>query len=153
MLQISQYIIGTLLLVGIIVQSYRMFKRLSKLENALKDISENKMKEINKIVLEDKHIEKVNTLMDDFIRQASEVYQIMKLSQSSIEYLKPEDAETMKKYIFASIKKNMTEDVVKAIKSIYVIESDEDLDKILDLRINLYMINFLRQYNDVIEEN
>ena len=77
----------------------------------------------------------------------------MKLSQSSIEYLKPEDAEIMKKYIFASVKKNMTEDVVKAIRSIYVIESDEDLDKILDLRINLYMINFLRQYNDVIEEN
>ena len=47
----------------------------------------------------------------------------------------------------------MTEDIMGAIKSIYVIDTEEDLNKILDLRINLYMINFLRQYNDVIEEN
>ena len=124
------------------VISFVLFKKIESLEKKLLDFAENKMKNVNKIILEDGYIDKVNQLIDDFIKQASEVYQIMKLSQNTNEYLKPEDAEIMKRYIYGTIKKNMTEDVTTAIKSIYLINSDEDLDKILDLRINLYMINF-----------
>jgi hypothetical protein len=121
------------------------------IEKMVYNITEKKLETVNKIILEDKYIDRVNLLIDDFIKQASEVYQIMKLSQDDKQYLKAEDAEIMKKYIFGTVKKNMTQDVTNAIKSIYVVESDEDLYKILDLRINLYMINFMRQYNDIIE--
>lgn len=128
-----------------------LYRRMYSIEKMVYNITEKKLETINKIILEDKYIDRVNLLIDDFIKQASEVYQIMKLSQDDKQYLKAEDAEIMKKYIFGTVKKNMTQDVINAIKSIYVVESDEDLHKILDLRINLYMINFMRQYNDIIE--
>ena len=146
-----QYIIGAVILIVIVIFSILFHKRLVKLEEKIKDISEIKINKINKIILEDKYIEKVNLLIDDFINQASEVYQIMQLSQTPNDYLKPEEAEVMKKYIFLSVKNNMTQEVQNALKSIYIINSEEDLDKILELRIKLYMINFMRQYNDVIE--
>jgi hypothetical protein len=149
---------GGLIFCGIIVVCILtycviLYCKILKLEEKVTKNFNEKLNKVNKIILEDKYIDRVNLLMDDFIKQASEVYQIMHLSKNTGQYLKSTDAEHMKRYIYASVKNNMTKDVVNAIKSIYVINSESDLDKILDLRINLYMINFLRQYNDVIDDN
>lgn len=148
----TSHIIFTLFVVALSVFLLLLYRRMYSIEKMVHEIIEKKLENVNKVILEDKYIDRVNLLIDDFIKQASEVYQIMKLSQDDKQYLKAEDAEIMKKYIFGTVKKNMTQDVRNAIKSIYVVETDEDLYKILELRINLYMINFMRQYNDIIEE-
>lgn len=134
--------------------------RTSGLSNDIDDLDSklsilDNMKMQNNIfykdILRNDYLAKVNKLMDDIITQAADIYQIMQLSQSSTEYINQEEADRMEKYIYGTVKNNMTEYVRNAIESIYVINSEEDLDKVLNLRIKLYMINFLRQYNDVIE--
>ena len=147
-----ELVISGVLIFFILIFCIVLYSKLVKLEDKVTKTFSEKLDKVNEIILEDKYIDKVNILIDDFIDQASMVYQIMYLSKNSGHYMKSSDAEHMKRYIFASIKKNMTRDVMNAVKTIYIINSEKDLDRILDLRINLYMINFLRQYNDVIDD-
>ena len=124
---------------------------------SLKEIEEApKKKDINPqlldIITKEGYVDKVNALIDSLINVAGEYFTILSLSSNSNHYINEKEIDRMTAYIFGMTKKNMTNDIKAAIGTVYKIDYEEELDKVLNLRIKLYVINFVRNYNSLPED-
>lgn len=121
--------------------------------NRLIKISEDNPKiamETIKLFLEKNDIiGKVDSIVDSFINESANMYRVLSLTKNQNNYIKEHEISEMTNYIFLSVKKNMTTVILTLISLVHVIENDEELDKYLNIRIKLYMINFVTQYNQL----
>lgn len=125
----------------------------NKKENK-KDVHQNFRNLDNiKIIIGEKYFDRINELIDSFIQNAIDNYTVFALSSNSNHYLNEKETEIMTKYVFGSVKRNMTADVIEVIKTVYTIGDDEKrLNDLLNVRIKLHMINFIREYNSLPED-
>lgn len=108
--------------------------------------------ELLKILLEPDSLNKIDTSLDQFIYNAGNNYTLFKLSQKENHYITEEDQNEMIMYIFASVKKNMTKEMRRLIGLVHVINSEQDLDNLIQLRTKMYMLNFVVDYNKPLED-
>ena len=122
-----------------------LHKESSKNEKEMK--SDDKIKQANpeiiKILLEEEYFKKVNNLIDSLITGASENYVVFALPANPNHYLTEKETEKMSKYIFGMVKKNLTENVLSVISTVYKLDTEKDIDDLIHLRIKLHIINFL----------
>ena len=104
-------------------------------------------------LLSDKTVENIDTMVDGFISNAGDMYTLLKLSQNQTHYISEEIKNEMTSYIFGTVKKNMTPTVRQIIGLIHNVDNEEDLDKYLDLRIKMYVLNYMVNYNQLQEES
>lgn len=120
--------------------------------NEVETIQKIKDTNIINLITTEGYFDKVNNLIDSFIKEASDYYTILALSSNSTHYLNEAETEKMQKYIYGTVKKNMTDEVKDVISTVYNIDSDEKLNSLLNLRINMHVINFIRNYNSLPED-
>jgi hypothetical protein len=137
-----------LAIVSLISITGYIFYKIYKLSNT--DTTSNVSNtERLKILLQDNSVDKINSCIDQFIENAANMYTLLKLSQDPNHYITEDMQKEMSSYILGSVKKNMTEDILSLISMIYVINSPEDIDDYLNIRIKLYILSFMVNYNQL----
>ncbi len=122
------------------------------LESKKENNEENINVDLLNILLTSDSASKIDTVLDQFIISAGDNYTLFKLSQNPNHYITEEIQKEMIMYIFASVKKNMTREMRTLIGLIHVINSEKDLDDLLNLRIKMYVLNFMVDYNQPLDD-
>lgn len=104
------------------------------------------------ILLEDKSIEKINNVINDYIEDISNTYTLMVIAAKDIQYINTEEQEKMLKYISYTALKNLSQDMKDLISIVQNIESYKDIEDYINLKCKIYMINFIIMYNKEIEQ-
>lgn len=120
--------------------------------NSKKNQEDNVDIERVKILLEDNIVEKIDGIIDTYINQAADNFQIFNISPTNVEYTNSEQSDKMSAYIEGMVLKNMTPEVISLLSLTHNINTPDALKEFLRLKIRIYMINFLVQTNDLREE-
>lgn len=101
------------------------------------------------LMLSDNFVGKVNLLLDSIIKEHAEIYQVMVLSmnEDKAQYITSEQQDEMQKYVLHMTLKNLSPELRSIMKLVYNIDSAADLKDIVSLRVKLYLINFVIEYN------
>lgn len=105
-----------------------------------KEISEERLK---LILSNDNIIDKINNIIDKLISDAADMYMILNVNYKQDHYINADETETMKLYIYGTVKKNMTDSIKEMISLIYDISDDKKLEDLLLFRIKIYMISVI----------
>lgn len=129
-----------------IYEIYEDIKKNRNEKNKTELAEPDNIEKIN-ILLQDKSIDKINELLDKLISDAADKYTILVLVNDVNNYINQEQIKEMTQYITIMVSKNMTTSVKSVLKLIYNIDTDKDLNDVLDLRIKLFMIGYVTKYN------
>lgn len=101
------------------------------------------------LMLSDNFVGKVNLLIDSIIKEHAEIYQVMVLSlnEDKAQYITSEQQDEMQKYVLHMTLKNLSPELRSIMKLVYNIDDANDLRDIVSLRVKLYLINFVIEYN------
>lgn len=120
-----------------------------RLVSSKKVITNPKVSDIDRIriLLETDSISKIDGILNTFISNAADIYQILELSQNQKEIITSEDINKMVNYIVASVNKNMTDDTISLLKLIHKLDSPKDINDLIELQTKLYVLKFVVDYN------
>lgn len=104
------------------------------------------------ILLTDNIVDKTDKLIDDHIKNAAGIFQVMDLAQQNMEYIDSKEQEKMEKYIFGSVLKNMTPETISLLKVTHVLNSYDDVKDLISIRVKLFMLNFTTEFNSLIDD-
>jgi uncharacterized protein YbcI len=104
------------------------------------------------ILLEDKSIEKINSVIDSYIDEIANTYILMILATDDRQYINTEEQEKMLKYIRYTSLKNLSQDMKDLIGIVYKVESNKDIEEYINLKCKVYMINFIVDFNKEIDQ-
>ena len=104
-----------------------------------------------KILLEDNAVDRIDEVLDKFIINAANIYQVLEIAKTKKEFLNSEDIERMISYISTMVLKNMTPETISLLSITHVINNNKDLIDLIQLRTKLYVLNFSIEFN-VIKE-
>ena len=107
--------------------------------------------DVTNIILKKESYNDVNALIDAFIKDAIELYRILNVVVEET-YLTKDKIKEMEGYVYKTVMSKMTKDIVDTISIFYVIDSDEDLENIIKLRIKLHLIQSAVEQNKPIDE-
>ena len=116
-----------------------------KTEVVLKNIEPASIDTI-KLVLEKNSFDNVNILIDTIIKDAIDMYNILN-GVNDETYINTKMTEEMASYVYGMTVKKMTPAVKGAIGLFYKIDTDDELEDLLKLRIKLHLINEIYQQN------
>ncbi len=116
-----------------------------KTEVVLKKIEPASLDTI-KLVLEKNSFDNVNILIDTIIKDAIDMYNILN-GVSDETYINTKMTEEMASYVYGMTVKKMTPAVKGAIGLFYKIDTEDELEDLLKLRIKLHLINEIYQQN------
>ena len=136
-----------MILLFIIVSTFWYFRGVSE----GKKETEKRNTEVMNIVLKKDSYTEVNALIDAFIKDAIELYRILNVVVEET-YLTKDKLKEMEGYVYQTVKRKMTKDVVDIISLFYVVESEKDIDDIIRLRIKLHLIQNAVEQNKPIDE-
>lgn len=131
------------------IKSFSM-KRMIEIE---KQKDEKINNETLKILLGENTVNKIDEIIDTFIRNAGDMYNILVLSSNVNNYMNENDIEKMQEYIILSVENNITDSILELIKLTHKIDNQQDLYDLINLRTKLYMINFVVGYNRLIDDD
>jgi len=131
------------------IKSFSM-KRMIEIE---KQKDEKINNETLKILLGENTVNKIDEIIDTFIRNAGDMYNILVLSSNVNNYMNENDIEKMQEYIILSVENNITDYILELIKLTHKIDNQQDLYDLINLRTKLYMINFVVGYNRLIDDD
>lgn len=93
-------------------------------------------------------VEDINSVLDSFISDAADNYLALTVSfMDNKVYITEKIQKEMTDYIFGMVKRNMTDTIRNLLGLIYIIDTEEKLDELLQFRIKLYMINIMVNLN------
>ena len=144
------FIIFTIIIVYISIKSHNNLYSI-KNESAYK--KEKIDSELLKILLSENSVNKIDEIIDTFIHNAGDMYNILVLSSNTVNYMTEEDINRMQDYIILTVENNMTDSVLELVKLIHKIDNQQDIYDFISLRTKLYMINFVVDYNRLIDDN
>lgn len=96
-------------------------------------------------------VEKVDSLVDRIIKNNIDTYMIMNVNFNNEKYINSKEADEMTEYIKSMTKLNMTPEIIELIKLVRVINSENDLDDYLDLKIKIHVISIIVNVNKPIQ--
>lgn len=105
-----------------------------------------------KILMEKDSIDKINIFIDELIKNAADKYMILNVGYKEDPYLKSTNIEELTLYVIGMVKQNMTKSVIDTIGLIYDVDTEEKLDKFLELRIKIYVLSLSVKVNKTIME-
>lgn len=105
-----------------------------------------------KILMEKDSIDKINIFIDALIKNAADKYMILNVGYQEDPYLKSTNIEELTLYVIGMVKQNMTKSVIDTIGLIYDVDTEEKLDKFLELRIKIYVLSLSVKVNKTIME-
>ena len=105
--------------------------------------------DLARMMLDENFVTKVNLLIDSIIKEHAEVYQVMVLSinEEGAQYITTEQQDEMQKYVLHMVMKNISPELRSIIKLVYNIDDAKDLRDMISIRVKLYLINFIVEYN------
>ena len=132
------------------VISYFITTRIS---NKNKQVNNNGVVDLNrvKILLENNAVDRIDEVLDKYIINAANIYQVLEIAKTQKEFLNSEDIERMISYISTMVLKNMTPETISLLSITHVINNNKDLIDLIQLRTKLYVLNFSIEFN-VIKE-
>jgi len=151
-------IFGIVLIIIGFLSGFMMYYSKDEKEDPIIIPEKKKNIELINAMLAEGYFDKVNALIDSFISAAGDNYTVFALSSNSNHYLTESDQETMTKYIYGNVKRNITPEVKDLISTVYNIDDEEEdnehnkLNQLINVRIKLYMINFIRNFNSLPED-
>ena len=104
-----------------------------------------------KILLENNAVDRIDEVLDKYIINAANIYQVLEIAKTQKEFLNSEDIERMISYISTMVLKNMTPETISLLSITHVINNNKDLIDLIQLRTKLYVLNFSIEFN-VIKE-
>lgn len=109
--------------------------------------------EIKILLNTDNIMDKINMILYEKIKQAADIYMIFNVKFNGEDAYLPQDTiDEMSKYIFGTVKGNMTPAMRELIGLVYDIDTDERLDNLLDINIKMYMLNEIVKTNkDIVD--
>ena len=102
------------------------------------------------LLLSDDVYNKCNDFLDSIIRSHINNYKVL-TGFTPDSYITTNIKDEMVSYVTEMTKKNMSESIIYLIKTFYLVKTDEDLNKILDLRIKLNILADMVEQNAPIE--
>lgn len=105
-----------------------------------------------KILLEKDSIENIDNMVDEIIKRSADRYMILNVNFKELPYITERDTDELTKYIFGSVKMDMTDTVEETIGLIHNISTEKQLDDFLNLRIKMYVLALLVKTNQTINE-
>jgi hypothetical protein len=125
----------------------------TKLSNKNKQVDNNGVVDIDriKILLENNAVDRIDEVLDKYIINAANIYQVLEIAKTQKEFLNSEDIERMISYISTMVLKNMTPETISLLSITHVINNNKDLTDLIQLRTKLYVLNFSIEFN-VIKE-
>jgi hypothetical protein len=125
----------------------------TKLSNKNKQVDNNGVVDIDriKILLENNAVDRIDEVLDKYIINAANIYQVLEIAKTQKEFLNSEDIERMISYISTMVLKNMTPETISLLSITHVINNNKDLIDLIQLRTKLYVLNFSIEFN-VIKE-
>ena len=135
-----------LLLVVSILILFKISKKADSINKSQQVVSDS----IINIVLKDDSFENVNQLIDSLINDAITMYYILSgVVEES--YITQKTAVEIQAYVSGMVKKNMTDAVLSTIKLFYKVDTEKELDDLLNLRIKLHLISEVTKQNLPVE--
>ena len=125
----------------------------TRLSNKNKQVDNNGVVDIDriKILLENNAVDRIDEVLDKYIINAANIYQVLEIAKTQKEFLNSEDIERMISYISTMVLKNMTPETISLLSITHVINNNKDLIDLIQLRTKLYVLNFSIEFN-VIKE-
>jgi hypothetical protein len=125
----------------------------TRLSNKNKQVDNNGVVDIDriKILLENNAVDRIDEVLDKYIINAANIYQVLEIAKTQKEFLNSEDIERMISYISTMVLKNMTPETISLLSITHVINDNKDLTDLIQLRTKLYVLNFSIEFN-VIKE-
>lgn len=144
-----------LVLVGVsIIEDVLIYKNEGKdeLEEDIYSAYDNSKLRDVELLLKPDAISTIDGVLDQCIKDAGDIYNIMILApkqfgNDSNAYINEAEQNRMTEYIVQSVHARMSYAMLSLLQLSYKIQSEEDLDKVIRLRVKLYMINFILNYN------
>ena len=133
--------------VGIVLTSIGL---VSKDENEDAVLTDNTEK--IKILLTKDAIDNIDNMIDDIIKRAADRYMILNINFKDLPYVTEKDADELTKYIFGSLKMDMTDTVRETIGILHNVSTEKQLDDFLKLRIKMYVLAIVVKTNQTINE-
>lgn len=140
-------VIGTLLLICVAVELVLTIKQTYKKHPELTKKSIDT--DLLDLMLTDNFVSKVNMLIDSIIKEHAEIYQVMVLStnEDKAQYITTEQQDEMQKYVLHMTLKNLSPELRSIMGLVYDINDAKDLRDVVSIRVKLYLINFIVEYN------
>ena len=125
----------------------------TRLSNKNKQVDNNGVIDLDriKILLENNAVDRIDEVLDKYIINAANIYQVLEIAKTQKEFLNSEDIERMISYISTMVLKNMTPETISLLSITHVINNNKDLMDLIQLRTKLYVLNFSIEFN-VIKE-
>ena len=125
----------------------------TRLSNKNKQVDDRGVVDIDriKILLENNAVDRIDEVLDKYIINAANIYQVLEIAKTQKEFLNSEDIERMISYISTMVLKNMTPETISLLSITHVINNNKDLIDLIQLRTKLYVLNFSIEFN-VIKE-
>lgn len=107
-----------------------------------------------KIILSKDSIENIDNLVDEIIRRSADRYMILKVNykEKEAQYITEKDADELTKYIYGSIKLDMTDTMRDTIGLVHNISTEKQFDDFFNLRIKLYVLALIVKNNQTIND-
>lgn len=126
-------------------------------------IKENNKKEIEtvehpdntekiKILLsDDKIVDKINGVLNSLIKDAADRYMLFEVGFNGIDaYIPSKSSDEMEKYIYGTVRSNITSATRDLLGLIYDVSTEEKLNNVIELAVKMYMIDILVKTNQSI---
>ena len=97
--------------------------------------------------------EKIDNILDSRIKSAADMYHILILSTDENQYITSTQIQEMSNYIEETVYRNFTQSMKIIIGMIYDVSTNEKIKEIIKVRTKIYMINFVMNYNKLINED
>ena len=134
----------------LLVVSVLILSKISKKADSINKSQQVVSDSIINIVLKDDSFENVNQLIDSLINDAITMYYILSgVVEES--YITQKTAVEIQAYVSGMVKKNMTDAVLSTIKLFYKVDTEKELDDLLNLRIKLHLISEVTKQNLPVE--
>ena len=106
-----------------------------------------------KILLSNKEtVDNIDAIIDSIIKTAVDRYMILNVNFNVDSYITKDNIDEMSKYVFGTIKMDLTDTMRDMIGLIHNVDTEEKLDEFLKIRIKMYILALTIKTNQTINE-
>ncbi len=154
-MEVINEVLIILLTVSLIGVAVAVIVRIVGMGKSEKDVVVEKdhTEEIKILLSDDKIIDKINNILYTMIKDASDRYMILNVNfNASDAYLNQESIDELSKYIFGTVKGNMTPALRNLFGLIYDISTEEKLDKFIEINVKMHILDIIVKTNQSVGE-
>jgi hypothetical protein len=145
-------VLGFLSFISIIIAISSNISTKKNKEEIHEDNDIDKLELARLLLSTDNCVEKIDNILDIKIKAAADMYNILILSTDENQYINTTQIDEMSNYIEETVFRNFTSSMRIITGLIYDVSSDKKIKDIIKVRTKIYMINFVMEYNKLIDE-